>query len=63
MSRFVSQSYYELLDLEPIEVNIFRGVSPEDVAANLDRIRSEDGYVVPFSSQDEFAKLGPRLLG
>lgn len=37
-------------------------ISPEDVAANLDLIRSEDGYVVPFSSQDEFAKLGPRLL-
>ncbi len=35
----------------------------EDVAANLGDIRSEDGYVVPYSIQDEFAKLGPRLLG
>ena len=34
----------------------------DDVVANLDEIRSEDGYVVPFSSEDEFAKLGPRLL-
>ncbi len=35
----------------------------EDIAGNLDMIRSEDGYIVPFSSQDEFAKLGPRLMG
>ncbi len=35
----------------------------EDIVENLNLIRSEDGYVVPFSSQDEFAKLGPRLLG
>jgi NAD(P)-dependent dehydrogenase (short-subunit alcohol dehydrogenase family) len=35
----------------------------EDVVDNLTLIRSEDGYLVPFSSQDEFAKLGPRLLG
>jgi NAD(P)-dependent dehydrogenase (short-subunit alcohol dehydrogenase family) len=34
----------------------------DDVVANLADIRSEDGYVVPFSSQDEFAKLGPKLL-
>jgi NAD(P)-dependent dehydrogenase (short-subunit alcohol dehydrogenase family) len=33
----------------------------EDVAANVQSIRSELGYVVPFSSQDEFDKLGPRL--
>jgi hypothetical protein len=33
----------------------------EDVAAHLEEIRDETGYVVPFSSQDEFAKLGPRL--
>ena len=32
------------------------------VVANVDTIRSEDGYIVPFSSQDEFAKLGPRFL-
>ena len=35
----------------------------EDVAANLRDIRDEDGYIVPFSSQDEFAKLGPKLIG
>jgi NAD(P)-dependent dehydrogenase (short-subunit alcohol dehydrogenase family) len=35
----------------------------EDVAANIEDIRNEDGYIVPFSSQDEFAKLGARLLG
>jgi len=34
----------------------------DEIAENLDDIRSEDGYIVPFSSQDEFAKLGPRLL-
>ena len=33
-----------------------------DVTANVGTIRSEDDYIVPFSSQDEFAKLGPRLL-
>jgi NAD(P)-dependent dehydrogenase (short-subunit alcohol dehydrogenase family) len=33
----------------------------EDVAAHLHDIRSEDDYIVPFSSQDEFGKLGPRL--
>ena len=35
----------------------------EDVAENLDEIRTEDGYIVPYSGQDEFAKLGPRLFG
>ncbi len=34
----------------------------DDVAAHVDEIRGEDGYIVPFSGQDEFAKLGPRLL-
>ena len=34
----------------------------EDIVENLEEIRSEDDYIVPFSSQDEFAKLGPRLL-
>ena len=38
-------------------------LSVEDVADNLDEIRFEDGYIVPYSGQDEFAKLGPRLLG
>jgi NAD(P)-dependent dehydrogenase (short-subunit alcohol dehydrogenase family) len=33
----------------------------EEIAANLRAIRSEIDYMVPFSSQDEFAKLGPRL--
>lgn len=33
----------------------------EDVAANVQSIRSELGYMVPFSSEDEFGKLGPRL--
>ncbi|MFQ5555730.1 MAG: SDR family NAD(P)-dependent oxidoreductase [Acidimicrobiia bacterium] len=34
----------------------------DDVAAHLEEIRSEDEYIVPYSGQDEFAKLGPRLL-
>ena len=34
----------------------------EDVEAHVDEIRDEDGYIVPFSIQDEFSKLGPRLL-
>jgi NAD(P)-dependent dehydrogenase (short-subunit alcohol dehydrogenase family) len=38
-------------------------ISVDDIVANLREIRSEDGYIVPFSSQDEFAKLGPKLLG
>jgi NAD(P)-dependent dehydrogenase (short-subunit alcohol dehydrogenase family) len=38
-------------------------LSVEDVAENIDEIRSEDGYIVPFSGQDEFAKLGPKLKG
>ncbi len=33
----------------------------EDIASNLKSIRSDIDYMVPFSSQDEFAKLGPRL--
>jgi NAD(P)-dependent dehydrogenase (short-subunit alcohol dehydrogenase family) len=35
----------------------------EDVESNVRDIRAEDGYIVPFSSQDEFAKLGPLLMG
>jgi NAD(P)-dependent dehydrogenase (short-subunit alcohol dehydrogenase family) len=35
----------------------------EDIAENIDEIRTEDGYIVPYSGRDEFAKLGPRLLG
>jgi NAD(P)-dependent dehydrogenase (short-subunit alcohol dehydrogenase family) len=33
----------------------------EDVNAHVRDIRNETDYIVPFSSQDEFAKLGPRL--
>ena len=38
-------------------------VTVEDIAEHVDEIRSEGGYIVPYSAQDEFAKLGPRLLG
>jgi hypothetical protein len=31
------------------------------VAAHVSEIRNEAGYIVPTSSQDEFAKLAPRL--
>jgi len=34
----------------------------EDVGAHLNDVRVEDGYIVPFSSRDEFAKLGPMLF-
>ncbi len=33
----------------------------EDVAAHVRQIRDETDYIVPFSSQDEFGKLGPLL--
>ncbi len=33
----------------------------EDVAENVADVRTEDGYIVPFSLRDEFAKLGPKL--
>jgi NAD(P)-dependent dehydrogenase (short-subunit alcohol dehydrogenase family) len=33
----------------------------EDVESNLHDIRDQDGYLVPFSIQDELAKLGPKL--
>jgi NAD(P)-dependent dehydrogenase (short-subunit alcohol dehydrogenase family) len=33
----------------------------EDIAGHLHDIRSEIDYMVPFSSRDEFGKLGPRL--
>jgi NAD(P)-dependent dehydrogenase (short-subunit alcohol dehydrogenase family) len=35
----------------------------EDVAEHLEEIRAEQGYLVPSANQDEFVKLGPRLLG
>ena len=34
----------------------------EDIVEHIEDIRDEDGYIVPFSSQDEFAKLGPKLI-
>jgi len=34
----------------------------EDVAEHVGDIREEDGYIAPFSAQDEFAKLGPLLF-
>ena len=33
----------------------------EDVEENVEAIRDEEGYLVPFSIQDELAKLGPKL--
>ena len=33
----------------------------EDDAAHVDDIRREIVYMVPFSSREEFGKLGPRL--
>ncbi len=35
----------------------------EDVAAHVEDIREQDGYIVPFSVQDELAKIGPKLFG
>lgn len=37
-------------------------VTVDDIAANVEAIRADDGYLVPYSSGDEFAKLG-KLLG
>jgi NAD(P)-dependent dehydrogenase (short-subunit alcohol dehydrogenase family) len=34
----------------------------EDIEENLGDIRAEEAYIVPFSSQDEFAKIGPLLM-
>lgn len=33
----------------------------EDVAEHVDDVRIEDGYIVPVSTRDELAKLGPML--
>ena len=33
----------------------------EDIASHINDIRREIDYMVPFSSRDEFCKLGPRL--
>lgn len=35
----------------------------EDVAEHLQQVRSEDGYLVPVSNQDEFVKLGAKFQG
>ncbi len=37
-------------------------ISIEDIAEHVDDIRVEEGYIVPYSSRDEFAKLGPLLF-
>ncbi len=37
-------------------------ISIEDVAEHVDDIRDEEDYIVPYSSRDEFAKLGPLLF-
>ena len=50
----LADGYFQHPDHGPLTV--------EDIVENLEEIRSEDDYVVPFSSQDEFAKLGPKLL-
>ncbi|MEA2023847.1 MAG: SDR family oxidoreductase [Actinomycetota bacterium] len=34
----------------------------EDVAEHADDVRIEDDYIVPFSTRDELAKLGPMLF-
>ncbi len=35
----------------------------EDIEGNVETIRDMDDYLVPFSNQDEFTKLGPKLFG
>ncbi len=51
----LSEGYFKHPDREgPLTV--------EDVAEHIDDVRIEDAYIVPFSSRDEFAKLGPRLF-
>jgi NAD(P)-dependent dehydrogenase (short-subunit alcohol dehydrogenase family) len=37
-------------------------LTPEDVEANLDTIRAEDGYFVPMTNQDEIQKVAKLLL-
>ena len=37
-------------------------ISIEEVAEHVDDIRVEEDYIVPYSSRDEFAKLGPLLF-
>ncbi len=57
VSRFfigLTDGYYKAPDSEGM-------MTPEDVAANLDAIRSEDGYLVGESNRDEFTKLATKL--
>lgn len=35
----------------------------EDIEAHLDQIRSTDGFIIPVSSADEFAKIVPMISG
>ena len=37
-------------------------LTADDIEDHVRDIRDEDGYIVPFSSDDELAKLGPRLF-
>ena len=37
-------------------------LTPDDVAEHLDQIRSEEGYIVPATNQDELQKLAPLLF-
>jgi NAD(P)-dependent dehydrogenase (short-subunit alcohol dehydrogenase family) len=37
-------------------------LTPEDIEANLDKIRDEEDYIVPASNQDELQKLAPLLF-
>ncbi len=37
-------------------------LSTDDVVANLDLIRDTANYLIPASNQDEFQKLGAKLL-
>jgi NAD(P)-dependent dehydrogenase (short-subunit alcohol dehydrogenase family) len=59
VSRFfigLTPGYFKHPDKEGV-------LTVEDVVKHIGDIRDEDGYIVPFSSQDEFAKLGPKLIG
>ncbi len=37
-------------------------ITPEEVEAHLEAIRSEEGYLVPASNQDEIQKVAQQLL-
>ncbi len=59
VSRFfvgLTEGYFQHPDTDgPLTV--------EDVAKHVGDIRDQDGYIVPFSVQDELAKIGPKLYG